>query len=234
MPCLHGTVPMWIKYSPYGIWIWVLDFKQTSLLVRWCVTVHFLFSARCTSFSSRWDLLLFHAWQPHLILLLGHFNTLSVFDNIYWHIHRFEILEIYYFIFWFRITPIAKTFVKPMFYLFYQMVLPFWYNFSKGFLGQITPRLVNNILTLSLDFPPIKCIPHSFRYLDHTPEEEITEFVKCQLTLPGKLDPADELSWQHHLYSTLGNKKSMSASEMKQEALDLLVHRIVAMGRCGH
>ena len=70
--------------------------------------------------------------------------------------------------------------------------------------------------------------------MDHTPEEEITEFVKCQLTLPGKLDPADELSWQHHLYSTLGNKKSMSASEMKQEALDLLVHRIVAMGRSGH
>ena len=67
--------------------------------------------------------------------------------------------------------------------------------------------------------------------MDHTPEEEITEFVKCQLTLPGKLDPADELSWQHHLYSTLGNKKSMSASEMKQEALDLLVQRIVAMGK---
>lgn len=62
-------------------------------------------------------------------------------------------------------------------------------------------------------------------------EEEITEFVRTQLTLPGKLDPADELSWQHHLYSTLGNKKFVTAAEMKQEALDLLVQRIVAMGK---
>ena len=69
------------------------------------------------------------------------------------------------------------------------------------------------------------------RYLQHVLEEEITEFVKNQLTLPGKLDPADELSWQHHLYSTLGNKKFVTASEMKQEALDLLVQRIVAMGK---
>ena len=62
-------------------------------------------------------------------------------------------------------------------------------------------------------------------------DEDITEFVKNQLILPVKIDPADELSWQHHLYSTLGNKKPSQVSEMKKEALDLLVQRIVALGR---
>ena len=69
------------------------------------------------------------------------------------------------------------------------------------------------------------------RYLQKMSEEEITEFVSNQLTLPENLDPADELSWQHHLYSTLGNKKQVSAAELKKEALDLLVQRIVAMGK---
>lgn len=63
------------------------------------------------------------------------------------------------------------------------------------------------------------------------PDEEITEFVKNQLTLPLKLDPSDELSWQHHLYSTLGNKKSAIVSEMKPDALNLLIQRITAMGK---
>ena len=69
------------------------------------------------------------------------------------------------------------------------------------------------------------------RYLQKMEEELITEFVKNQLTLPEKLDPADELCWQHHLYSTLGNKKSIPGSEMKKEALELLISRIVAMGK---
>ena len=62
-------------------------------------------------------------------------------------------------------------------------------------------------------------------------DEDITEFVKNQLILPVKIDPADELSWQHHLYSTLGNKKPSQVSDMKKEALDLLVQRIVALGK---
>ena len=62
-------------------------------------------------------------------------------------------------------------------------------------------------------------------------DEEIHEFVKNQLILPEKIDPADELSWQHHLYSTLGNKKPSQVSDMKKEALDLLVQRIVALGK---
>ena len=69
------------------------------------------------------------------------------------------------------------------------------------------------------------------RYLQKVPEEEISEFVANQLTLPANLDPADELSWQHHLYSTLGNKTQVSAAELKKEALELLVQRIVAMGK---
>lgn len=69
------------------------------------------------------------------------------------------------------------------------------------------------------------------RFLQKMEDEEITEFVKNQLTLPEKLNPADELCWQHHLYSTLGNKKSVTASEMKKDALELLINRIVAMGK---
>ena len=62
-------------------------------------------------------------------------------------------------------------------------------------------------------------------------DEAITEFVRLQLTLPNKLDPSDELNWQHHLYSTLGNKDSAIGSQMKPEALDFLIKRIVAMGK---
>ena len=69
------------------------------------------------------------------------------------------------------------------------------------------------------------------RFLQKLADEQIVEFVKNQLTLPDKLNPADELNWQHHLYSTLGNKKSVPPSEMKKEALDLLIDRIVAMGK---
>ncbi len=62
-------------------------------------------------------------------------------------------------------------------------------------------------------------------------EEQTSEFVRNQLTLEKELDPSDALSWQHHLYSTLGSKKTVPASEMKPEALDLLIRRIVAMGK---
>ena len=62
-------------------------------------------------------------------------------------------------------------------------------------------------------------------------DEAITEFVRLQLTLPNELDPSDALNWQHHLYSTLGNKDSAIGSQMKPEALDFLIRRIVAMGK---
>merc|ERR1719402_1586556 len=69
------------------------------------------------------------------------------------------------------------------------------------------------------------------RFLSKMEEEEILEFCKNQLTLPNKYDPSDELCWQHHLYSTLGNKQCVSADEMKVEELELLVNRIVSMGK---
>ena len=70
-----------------------------------------------------------------------------------------------------------------------------------------------------------------FHPLQKMEDEAITEFVRLQLTLPNELDPSDELNWQHHLYSTLGNKDSAIGSQMKPEALDFLIRRIVAMGK---
>ena len=69
------------------------------------------------------------------------------------------------------------------------------------------------------------------KVLSNVEEEEITEFCKNQITLPNKYDPSDELCWQHHLYSTLGSKQCVSADQMKPEELELLVNRIVAMGK---
>ena len=69
------------------------------------------------------------------------------------------------------------------------------------------------------------------KFLSQCEEEDILEFCKNQITLPNKYDPSDELCWQHHLYSTLGSKQSVSADEMKPEDLELLVQRIVSMGK---
>ncbi|KAG8232313.1 hypothetical protein J437_LFUL009412 [Ladona fulva] len=50
------------------------------------------------------------------------------------------------------------------------------------------------------------------KFLKKMPEYEIIEFAKMQLTLPDRIDPADEMSWQHYLYSKLGSKKSTESS----------------------
>jgi hypothetical protein len=55
------------------------------------------------------------------------------------------------------------------------------------------------------------------------------EFAKIQLTLPDKIDPADEMSWQHYLYSKLGQKKT--DEEGKPMKIDEIVERIVAMSK---
>ena len=55
------------------------------------------------------------------------------------------------------------------------------------------------------------------------------EFAKIQLTLPDKIDPADEMSWQHYLYSKLGQKKV--DEEGKPVKIDEVVERIVAMSK---
>lgn len=61
------------------------------------------------------------------------------------------------------------------------------------------------------------------------PDYEVIQFVKTQLTLPDKLDPADEMSWQHYLYSKLGNKKD--SIEIKPQQVDEVADRIVAMAK---
>jgi len=72
-------------------------------------------------------------------------------------------------------------------------------------------------------------------------EAEIKEYAMTQLTLPDKFDPSDAMSWQHHLYSKLGNKKlladtkeddsKVATKENKQQLLEELVDRIVAMAK---
>ena len=69
------------------------------------------------------------------------------------------------------------------------------------------------------------------KFLSSCEEEDILEFCKNQITLPNKYDPSDELCWQHHLYSTLGSKSAAAADSMKPEELELLVNRIVSMGK---
>lgn len=75
-------------------------------------------------------------------------------------------------------------------------------------------------------------------------ESDVIEFARTQLTLPDKLDPADEMSWQHYLYSKLG-KKSESSEEIiekaatgsnektksKEQIIQEMVERIVAMAK---
>lgn len=75
------------------------------------------------------------------------------------------------------------------------------------------------------------------------PESDVVEFARTQLTLPDKLDPADEMSWQHYLYSKLGKKnvsseeiieKTVSGTEKiksKEQIIQETVERIVAMAK---
>lgn len=71
------------------------------------------------------------------------------------------------------------------------------------------------------------------------PDYEIAEFARTQLTLPDKIDPADEMSWQHYLYSKLGNIKEVEGdvnsttpdSNEKTKMIDEVVERIVAMAK---
>ncbi|XP_069698288.1 ryanodine receptor isoform X7 [Periplaneta americana] len=67
------------------------------------------------------------------------------------------------------------------------------------------------------------------RFLRKMPESEIMEFANTQLTLPDKIDPADEMSWQHYLYSKLGQKKT--DEEGKPIKIEDVVERIVAMSK---
>lgn len=62
------------------------------------------------------------------------------------------------------------------------------------------------------------------------PDYDVIQFVKTQLTLPDKLDPADEMSWQHYLYSKLGSKKG-TTEMIKPQQVDEVADRIFAMAK---
>lgn len=68
------------------------------------------------------------------------------------------------------------------------------------------------------------------RFLKKMQEYEISEFAKTQLTLPDKIDPADEMSWQHYLYSKLGQQKDATES-VKAQQLEDVVARITDMAK---
>lgn len=73
------------------------------------------------------------------------------------------------------------------------------------------------------------------------PEYDVVDFARTQLTLPDKLDPADEMSWQHYLYSKLGKKTEHSIEEVaekvttdkkgEEKKIEDTVERIVAMAK---
>lgn len=80
------------------------------------------------------------------------------------------------------------------------------------------------------------------RYLKKMPEYDVIEFARNQLTLPDKLDPSDEMSWQHYLYSKLGKteepvdeqaleKVNANANEKGKDKTTETVDRIVAMAK---
>lgn len=75
------------------------------------------------------------------------------------------------------------------------------------------------------------------------PESDVIEFARTQLTLPDKLDPADEMSWQHYLYSKLGKKEvseeivekpstgNSEKTKTKEQIIEETAERIVAMAK---
>lgn len=81
------------------------------------------------------------------------------------------------------------------------------------------------------------------KFLKKKPDTDISEYVKTQLTLPDKIDPSDDMSWQHYLYSKLGSKKEADGNELvaldkaqhhiKEPVIsfDLLVERIIDMAK---
>lgn len=75
-------------------------------------------------------------------------------------------------------------------------------------------------------------------------ETDVIEFARTQLTLPDKLDPADEMSWQHYLYSKLGKTEpefieatekqpatTTAVEKTKEKIIEETVERIVAMAK---
>ncbi|XP_039954485.1 ryanodine receptor isoform X18 [Bactrocera tryoni] len=79
------------------------------------------------------------------------------------------------------------------------------------------------------------------RYLKKMQEYDVIEFARNQLTLPDKLDPSDEMSWQHYLYSKLGKREELAdeqalekpsnQNDKSKDKTQETVDRIVAMAK---
>jgi ryanodine receptor 2 len=79
------------------------------------------------------------------------------------------------------------------------------------------------------------------KFLKRKQDTVIFDYVKTQLTLPDKIDPSDDMSWQHFLYSKLGSQKSaIKGNELvlvekhnkdPHSAADHLVERIIDMAK---
>ncbi|XP_028968698.1 ryanodine receptor [Galendromus occidentalis] len=81
------------------------------------------------------------------------------------------------------------------------------------------------------------------KFLNKENDEAIREYVNVQLTLPDKIDPTDAMSWQHYLYSKLGNKNELdeeqalvqaTANKKEKEIVvtqEMLVDRIIDMAK---
>ena len=79
------------------------------------------------------------------------------------------------------------------------------------------------------------------KFLKRKQDSDIFEYVKTQLTLPDKIDPSDDMSWQHYLYSKLGSHKPALGNELAvmgdkhskdpHSAADQLVERIIEMAK---
>ena len=78
------------------------------------------------------------------------------------------------------------------------------------------------------------------KFLKRKQDSVIFDYVKTQLTLPDKIDPSDDMSWQHYLYSKLGSKKPVLGNELSvvdkhskdpHLAADQLVERIIEMAK---
>lgn len=82
-----------------------------------------------------------------------------------------------------------------------------------------------------------------FPLLQKMLETDVIQFATTQLTLPDKLDPADEMSWQHYLYSKLGKKEgteiivekptsgTTEKIKSKEQIIQETAERIVAMAK---
>lgn len=85
------------------------------------------------------------------------------------------------------------------------------------------------------------------KFLKKEQEQDISEYIKIQLTLPDKIDPSDSMSWQHYLYSKLGQQQNdgrkgneiavVDLSKQKEISLahhhlsDHLIERIIDMAK---